>query len=98
MSRKHKTEYSTDQIARSFVTAFLRHEKKPMSIQQLFKTGQAVTANMPQKQKDAVTLENITQAVKDLTNWNLVYQVTHDSFSLPEFLPKFRTLDDTWLC
>lgn len=95
-----KREFTTDEIARSFVTAFLKTAAKELSLRQIIKTAQALALNdrfREQRQTDALQPESITKACKTLSQWNQISLVSPDVYCLPQFMPKYRTLDDTWL-
>ena len=103
MPRDPKTPFTADEIARSFVVAFLKNAKKELSVRVLVKTAQALKENdafgrtFVNERGEALTPERITKAAKELSNWNQIVLVSPDVYCLHEFMPKYRTLDDTWM-
>lgn len=101
--RDPKTPFTADEMARSFVTAFLKAAQKEVTLRVLVKTAQTLADNAfkydarAEAKKEACSPERITQAAKDLSKWNQIVLVSHDTYCLPQFMPKYRTLDDTWM-
>jgi hypothetical protein len=102
MSRKPNTPFNADEVARSFVIAFLKHTRKEMTLCDILKTALVLKENdrygrkFNGPQAEALTVEKLTKAAKDLCDWNQIALVSKDTYCLHEFMPKYRTLDDTW--
>lgn len=95
-----KHEYTSDEIARSYVTAFLKNQKKEMRLDQLIKVAQAIVERLTwltPAQQEACQPEMITQACQLLVKWHKIEEVAKDTYCLPAFMPKYRSLDATWL-
>lgn len=103
MPRDPKTPFNADEIARSFVVAFLKNAQRELTLRTIIKTAAALKENdkygrqFNGAQAEALTPEKLTQAARDLVKWNQIALVSPDVYCLHDFMPKYRTLDDTWM-
>lgn len=86
-------------MSRSFVVAFLKKTKKEATMRLILAHTSALTADerLGQDKVQACQPERIIEACKTLSKWNQIILVSRDVYCLPQYMPKFRTLDDTWM-
>lgn len=95
-----KYQYTKEQIARSFVLTILKEAKKELPLYAICSSAKAIIelCNPGENKTEACQPDTLKTAALTLTEWGKIVQMSSDTFCDPKYLPKYRTIDDNWVC